>query len=192
MSPSMTSDDNQVSLRPVTLNDVGPTYVGWLNDPLVNQYLETRFSAQNVGTVTEYVRGVLASPDQHFFAICLGPERRHVGNIKVGPIKQPHGVADVSLFIGDRSAWGKGLASVAIALISRFAIHQLKLRKLSAGVYAPNISSAKAFLRVGYQQEGLRRKHLVCDGHPIDLLEFGLCADELDTTASLKIGKRAS
>jgi len=41
---TLTSDDGQVTLRPVTLADVTPAYVAWLNDPEVNRYLETRFS----------------------------------------------------------------------------------------------------------------------------------------------------
>lgn len=192
MTVLLSSDDGQVTLRPVTEADVTPAYVGWLNDPEVSRYLETRFSVQTLDTVADYVRQTLANKNETFFAICFGPDRRHIGNIKVGPIKHPHAVADVSLFIGDRMAWGRGVAGVAIALISRYAIRDLKLRKLSAGVYAPNVGSAKAFLRVGYKQESLKRKHLLLDGKPVDLLEFGLCADECDLSSPLTLGKSPS
>jgi RimJ/RimL family protein N-acetyltransferase len=168
-----------VLIRPITLDDVSPRYVDWLRDPEVNQYLETRHSEQTLESVAAFVRSILATPDQHLFAICMMPEERHVGNIKVGPIKHPHGLADVSLFIGDRGAWGQGVATAAIKLISRFAIERLGLRKLSAGVYAPNTGSAKAFLRAGYQQEGLRRRHYLMGSEMVDALEFGLCAEDL-------------
>ena len=176
--------DGLVTIRPISMDDVNDTYVAWLRDPMVNQYLETRHTDQTLATVGEFVRGILADSSQHLFAICLMPEGqhvgRHVGNIKVGPIKQPHRLADVSLFIGDRDAWGKGVATAAIRLISRFAIETLGLRKLNAGVYAPNTGSAKAFLRAGYTQEGVRRRHYLMGSEMVDALEFGLCAEDID------------
>ncbi len=171
--------DGRILIRPITQDDVGPAYVNWLRDPEVNQYLETRHSEQTLETVAAFVQSILANPDQHLFAICMMPGERHVGNIKVGPVKHPHGLADVSLFIGDRSAWGQGVATAAIKLVSRFAIEHLGLRKLSAGVYAPNTGSAKAFLRAGYRQEGLRRRQYLLESDMVDALEFGLCPEDL-------------
>jgi ribosomal-protein-alanine N-acetyltransferase len=172
-------DAMDVTIRPITMQDVTPTYVAWLQDAEVNQYLETRFSPQSLDTVGAFVARMTASKDEFLFAICVGPEARHVGNIKVGPVIAHHNVADVSLFIGDRTVWGRGVATKAIALITAYAFDVLKLRKLAAGAYAPNAGSAKAFERAGYRQEGLRRQHYVMDGTPVDLLEFGLCADDI-------------
>jgi len=176
--PTTAPEDLEVMLRPVTLEDVTPTYVAWLQDPEVNQYLETRFSPQTLETVRAFVQRMLASSDEFLFAICAGTDCRHVGNIKVGPIKKYHNIADVSLFIGDRGVWGRGVATRAIAQITRHAFDVLKVRKLAAGVYGPNAGSAKAFLRAGYKQEGLRPQHYVMNGTPVDLLEFGLTADD--------------
>ncbi len=170
--------DGRVTIRPISLDDVTQTYVNWLRDPEVNQYLETRHTEQSMASVGDFVRAMISSPDQHLFAICV--DGKHVGNIKVGPIKHPHQLADVSLFIGDRTAWGKGVASAAIKLISRFAIRTLGLKKLNAGVYGPNTGSAKAFLNAGYTQEGLRRRHFKCGSDMVDSFEFGLCAEDLD------------
>ncbi len=170
--------DGRVAIRPISTGDVTQTYVDWLRDPEVNRYLETRHTEQTLASVGDFVRAMIASADQHLFAICL--DGKHVGNIKVGPVKHPHPLADVSLFIGDRAAWGKGVATAAIKLISRFAIRTLGLKKLNAGVYGPNIGSAKAFLNAGYTQEGLRRRHCRCGSDMVDVFEFGLCAEDLD------------
>ena len=109
--------DGRVTIRPISLDDVTQTYVNWLRDPEVNQYLETRHTEQSMASVGDFVRAMISSSDQHLFAICV--DGKHVGNIKVGPIKHPHQLADVSLFIGDRTAWGKGVASAAIKLITQ-------------------------------------------------------------------------
>lgn len=175
---TVSMSDGRVTIRPISLDDVNQTYVDWLRDPEVNQYLETRHTEQTLASVGDFVRAMIASADQHLFAICL--DGRHVGNIKVGPVKHPHQLADVSLFIGDRAVWGQGVATAAIRLVSRFALETLGLRKLNAGVYGPNTGSAKAFLSAGYAQEGLRRRHYLMGADMVDALEFGLCAGDLD------------
>ena len=54
-----------IYLLSINVNDVNETYVNWLNDPLVNQYLETRFSLQNIETVRSFVETTLHTPDEY-------------------------------------------------------------------------------------------------------------------------------
>lgn len=177
--------DGRVLIRPITMEDVTPAYVDWLRDPEVNQYLETS-RQQTEKTVREFVKAMIADDSQHLFAICLLPGKHHVGNIKVGPVRKSHKVADVSLFIGDRNAWGKGVATAAIKLVSRHAFDSLAVQKLSASMYTPNTGSARAFEKAGYQREGLRRRHLMKDGEMWDIFEYGLCADDPAVIGSTK------
>lgn len=167
-----------ISLRAVTETDVTETYVGWLNDPVVNQFLETRFEKQTLRSVGEFVQRTNASADQYLFAICLNIDGAHIGNIKLGPIIPHHDCADVSLFIGNKQSWGQGYATQAIKLISEFAFEALKLRKLSAGAYAPNTGSISAFLKAGYSTEGSRPRHYLLDGKPCDVVLMGRCRNE--------------
>ncbi len=168
-----------IFLRPLSDADVSDSYIGWLNDPEVGRFLETRYSHHDRASVLNFVRAMNTSGVEFLFGIFLAADGRHVGNIKVGPIKWPHPVADVSLLIGDRSVWGRGVATEAIGLISRWAFKDLAVRKLSAGLYAPNEGSRRAFLKAGYQQEGLRRRHYLLDGTMCDLVEMGLCPEDL-------------
>jgi ribosomal-protein-alanine N-acetyltransferase len=173
-------DEGRIYLRPLTEDDVGEIYVAWLNDPLVNRFLETRHRKQDMAAVAEFVRAVNARPGEHLFAICLKESGKHIGNIKVGPVKPNHALADVSLFIGDRDCWGKGYATEAIRAISRHAIRELGIAKLNATAYSLNQGSIRAFLKVGYRHEGTRRKHYMLNGEPADLTELGMCADEFE------------
>ena len=68
-------------LRP---EHVGPAYVGWLCDPAVNRYLESRFATHTEQSTREFVRTCLDDPRTLFLGIrskALG--LRHVGNIKL-------------------------------------------------------------------------------------------------------------
>jgi len=174
----MTIKTARLQLRELRPSDVSEAYVAWLNDPEVSQYLETRHSLQNMETVRAFVEMVLARENEHLFGIFLH-DGRHIGNIKVGPVRAYHNLADVSLLIGARDCWGKGYAAEAIEAASRHAFVALGVRKLCASMYAPNEGSRRAFLKTGYREEGRRRNHYVLDGTPCDLVELGLLPEDL-------------
>lgn len=150
---------------------VGSTYVGWLNDTEVGRFLESRFTTHTEDTTRAFVRQCRESPHTLFLGIrSTALAGRHVGNIKLGPIDQRHGLGEIGILIGDRSAWGRGIASDSIGALARIALDQLRLRKLTAGCYASNIGSQKAFLRAGFEVEGVRRAHFLLQHQPEDLV----------------------
>ncbi len=165
---------SRVLIRPIEKSDVTEAYVSWLNDPEVNQYLETRYSEQTLETVNEFVRSKIESDAEFLFAIIDLEANSHVGNIKLGPVDLRHSRADISLFIGNKSAWGKGFATEAIALITKFAFEGRELAKVNAGCYVDNKGSEKAFLKCGFEQEGYFKKQCNFNGKRMDSIMLGL------------------
>jgi RimJ/RimL family protein N-acetyltransferase len=172
-------ETTRLRLRPLKALDCNARYLGWLQDPVVNRFLETRFAAQSIASITAFVEAVNRRGDEFLFGMFLGADGRHIGNIKVGPVNPHHRLADVSLFIGERDCWGRGYAAEAIAAVSRHAFGALGVRKLCAGMYAPNVASARAFLRVGYREECRRPAHYLLEGVPCDILELGCTSGDL-------------
>jgi ribosomal-protein-alanine N-acetyltransferase len=170
----MRLDAPRLYLRPLTPDDVTPAYVGWLNDTAVTRYLETRHSPQTPATVAAFVEAVNARPDEHLFGIVLLQDERHIGNIKLGPVHPIHCLGDVSLLIGERDVWSQGYAAEAIARLAQHAFADLDLAKLSASLYAANTASERAFIKAGFEREGLRRGHYELDGARSDIIELGL------------------
>ena len=99
---------------------------------------------------------------------------RHIGNIKLGPIRCHHRSADISLFIGDKSCWGKGFGAESISLLRDWAFRELDLQKLNAGIYEGNVGSRRAFEKCGFQLESTFRQEVVSEGQRIDLWRLGL------------------
>lgn len=166
-------------LRELSGADCSADYVRWLGDPGISQYLETRHAPQDEASIVAFIEGVRARDDEFLFGMFLREGGRHIGNIKVGPIHRRHQLADLSLLIGARDCWGKGFAAEAIEALSRYAFADLGVLKLSASMYAPNIGSKQAFLKVGYREEGLRRGHYDLGGERCDLVELGLLPSDL-------------
>ena len=49
---------SQIYLRRLTEDDVTEKYVSWLNDPEINQYLESRFSVHTIEETRSFIRSV--------------------------------------------------------------------------------------------------------------------------------------
>jgi ribosomal-protein-alanine N-acetyltransferase len=161
-------------LRALEPADLNATYLSWLNDPGVNRYLETRFLPQTMDALESYWQAHRDDPASPWFAICKQADGRHIGNIKLGPIQWLHRRADLSLFIGDCTCWGKGYASEAIAAVRDWAFAELDLQKLNAGIYAGNMGSRRAFEKCGFSLEGTLRAEVVSRGERLDVWRMGL------------------
>lgn len=160
-------------LRTLTPNDVSDRYLSWLRDPEVSRYLEVRFAPQGKEGILAYIEAMNQSPDNLFLGIFLREGTTHIGNIKLGPIDPHHRRGDFGIIIGSRRHWGKGYATEAIKTLTDHAFTALGLHKVSAGLYAANEGSRRAFLKAGWFEEGRRRKHWYCDGEWQDDVQLG-------------------
>ena len=165
-------EGERLFLREVQLADVTEQYYAWINDPEVNQYLETRFYPQTLEGIRDFVASKIGDRDNVFLAMIAKDNGAHVGNIKLGPINWIHRFADVALMIGDKSAWGKGYGSEAISLATTYAFDRLNLHKLTASCYASNQGSAKAFIKAGWEQECVRKRQFFSNGRYEDSLHL--------------------
>lgn len=172
-------ESDRLLLRPIQISDCGERYLSWLQNPIINRYLETRWSEQTLESIRDFVESKIRSDSEVLFAMIERESNEHIGNIKIGPVNSHHLFADVSYFIGEQSCWGKGYATEAIRAVTRFGFEKLGLYKVQAGVYEANIGSIKALKKVGFVQEGCLRKQLLSDGSREDHLLFGIFRDEV-------------
>jgi len=49
-------DNKLIYLDTLTLEDVNFNYLSWLNNPQVNQFLETRFEIQSIESISDYIK----------------------------------------------------------------------------------------------------------------------------------------
>lgn len=61
-----------------------------------------------------------------------------------------------------------------------YAFRERRLNKVHEGVYAVNPASARVLEKVGFQQEGTLRQHAFVDGEYVDVLYYGLLAEEFE------------
>lgn len=157
-----------VFLRPLVPADITERYISWFADEDVTRHLEVRTITQD--DARAYMEVGLATNQYFMCAICDLQTGEHVGNIKIGPIRWRHRVSDMVTVIGDKSYWGRGVASDAIRLAVNLAFRFLGMRKLHASMYASNVGSLRAYTRAGWSVEARLVGHGVLDDSPSDII----------------------
>ena len=79
----------------------------------------------------------------------------------------------------DRSVAGRGMASLAVALVCDHAFTQVGLHRLQADIRPENGPSRRLVERLGFRQEGLLRRYLDIDGDWRDHLAYALLAEDV-------------
>lgn len=166
----------RLRLRSLATDDASDTYLSWMNDPGTNRYLESRFQRLEHDDLLRFIAGCNDATNSLLLAVTLRDGGRHIGNIKLGPIDAHHGFGDIGLVIGSPADWGVGYAREAIAALSDHAFARLQLHKLTAGCYASNLGSRRAFEACGFVVEGVRRSQYRCGDRWEDAVLLGRLA----------------
>ena len=157
-------DTGRLFLRTLTADDASEKYTGWLNDPEVNQYLETRHFKQTLQSCTNFINSCNEDPASHLFGIFEKATGDHIGNAKIGFINPVYQRGQISIFIGEKHYWGRGLSSEVVKALTDFSFRQLGLHRLEAGCYESNLASLRVFLKSGYTVEGFMRDQVTLNG----------------------------
>lgn len=163
----------RVFLRLLEEQDVNEKYLSWFKNNGVTKFLEVESNSLTIKTVKDYLKQGLNTKSYFMYAICLKENDKHIGNLKIGPINYKHGYSDFVTVIGDKTQWGKGLATEAIQLGIKLAFEKYNIRKLSAGIYSENIGSIKAYAEAGFRIEGTLKDQYVVNNEYQDRVMVG-------------------
>src|SRR3989339_329284 len=153
---------SRVFLRTLQEDDATDAYAAWLNDPEVNQWLETR--RVTVPELRTYIRAKRESPDALLFGIFWKQTGQHIGNIKLEPIDREKKEATIGILIGEKPFWGKGVATEATNLAAEYAFSALGLQGVTLGVIPENKPAIRVYEKCGFTRVRIDPKTMNHDG----------------------------
>lgn len=174
-------DGERIYLRCLDERDAEGPYPGWLNDEAAcagNAHHVVPYSRHKA---LEYIRLAVQSQHDVILAIVLKTADRHIGNVALTRIQPLYRCAQFSIFLGDRSEWGKGYGLEAGRLLLRHGFVSMNLARIECGTFATNTAMCKLALALGMKQEGTRRRAAWKNGAYVDVLEFGVLREEFAT-----------
>jgi RimJ/RimL family protein N-acetyltransferase len=151
------------------------TYRSWLANPEVTRYLLVRFPPSQKQEEEWYERQA-ASEANVIWAIVH--EAQAIGTTALHNVDWINRHATSGMLIGDRSQWGKGYASQAVALRTAYAFQDLGLERLESESFTVNTPMHRALEKVGYRKIGLKQHYVYRGGVWYDAFIFELLRDE--------------
>lgn len=90
------------------------------------------------------------------------------------------------------SMLGKGIGEDATRLTVNYGFQRLNAHRIWLGVNEANLGAIKCYQKVGFKEEGRKRKELYCHGEWLDAVQMGILKDEWKSRTSVAAGSEAS
>jgi len=175
-------DGRNLSIRPISADEINQRYVDWLNNPEINQFLEVRHRSQSIESAVDYINGLRSKEGCEMFAILTKKEQIHIGNITItdyNPNRQRYTV--FGMMIGDPRARAMGLGGQAMVLLMEYLFTDPVIIRVECGAIADNQRSWRTLEALGLRKEGvLRKRSILSSGKITDIYLYGLLREEWD------------
>jgi diamine N-acetyltransferase len=170
-----------VYLRPLEAADL-PLIREWANDPEIRTCTGEVLPMSESGA-SEFFERVRTERDRVWFAVVLKEDDRMIG--EAGLLRMFHAwrTTDLTMILGDRSAWGEGYGSQAIRLLLDYAFGYLNFHRVAVGVVGFNEPALRFYESVGFRREGLQRDGYFCDHSYHDFVMMSILEGEYSSQA---------
>ena len=166
MSPSIAN----LELRPVEQAHA-ENMLRWMLDPEV---------AENVGLratpTLERTREWIGKGDTDACAIIH--DGHHVGNVVLDQFDMHLRTARISIYIGEPSARGRGIASAALEMAIARAIERHRLYRIWLTVHERNARAIALYAKVGFRHEGVLPGDFLLRGERVNAILMGMLSSE--------------
>jgi RimJ/RimL family protein N-acetyltransferase len=122
----------------------------------------------------------LAAETNVVYAITGAPPGTLLGAIGLR-VDMEHNRAELGYWLG-HPYWRNGYTTEAAAAMLRYAFEDLRLRRVHARHFAINPASGRVMQKIGMAREGVMRQHFVKWGRPVDVVFYGILAEEWRAT----------
>lgn len=172
-------------LRPLLKSDICSEYLAWLNNPDLNKYSSHFRTWPTLEQDLEdfYSQG-LKDNKNVVFAACCKKTGKHFGNCSLNNIDWINRNAQFNVNIGITKFRTIHFLDI-LKIIANYSFNTLNLNKITGGSEIPGILELHE--RMGWEKEGILKKHLFRDGEYHDIILFALFKDNYSLKQKSKI-----
>ena len=161
---------NKVFLRLMEEDDI-PIKVEWVNDEEIRTFLISDYISET-GTRL-WLRNAHKS-NRREFVICLNQAAEPIGFTSLKNIDLVNSKAEMSMLLGNKKYWGKGLARQARYLLLNYAFHEIGLNKVYTFNWEENERIISLNKALGFVVEGELRDDIYFRGSHRTVLIMGI------------------
>ena len=171
-------ETEQVYLRPISLSDVNEDYMGWLNDKEITKGLMISNTTTTIESLREYVESKIVDPEVYMYAIVDRQTDIHIGNIKFDKFDWVSSTCELGILIGNKKFWRRGIASEVVRATLVNIFENLNIRKVLLAVFSNNPAAIKLYSKIGFNQEGCLKDHILVESEYVDKYYMSLFKSE--------------
>lgn len=183
---SPTIKTSNYTLRPFIKEDA-LLWQNWDIDPEIQAHMpEPKNEVQDIANQYEYIKECEEDEEGYYWTIEAADnvtkensiDNKHtvaaIGTVSLFEINSHHKNAQLGILIGDKSYWGKGVATEVIRELATYAFTELGISYIGAEVEEGNIPMKRVFEKAGFEQDGFFKGQRVKDGKRVSVVHFGI------------------
>jgi RimJ/RimL family protein N-acetyltransferase len=172
------------SLRSLKPSDVN-YFKKWILDKEVIRYSMTKFhKISNDSQIIDWYQTSLFDPKTFQLGIIDSASKVLIGYAGIASINEVDGNGEYFIFIGDKSYWGKGIASSVTKEIVKIGFQDLKLHRIFLTASNRNPGAIRAYEKAGFVHEGRMRKAFFRNNEYSDKIFMGILSSEFEAGTS--------
>ncbi len=166
----------RVYLRPLEREDL-PLLRRWANDPEVRG-LTGEVLPMSAAAAEEFYERVRSDKERVWFVIVLKEDDRVIGEAGLLRMFPAWRTTDMSIVIGDKSAWRQGYGQEVARLMLDFAFGAMNMHRVAVGVVGFNKRALRFWEKAGFRREGRQRDGYFFDRAYHDFVMMSILEDE--------------
>ena len=139
-----------IELKPLSDENISAFY-NWINDDEAIKYSLSLF--QTISTKSEidyWYTELINNNDILNYGIFMQSDNRLIGYAGICNIAEDNKSGEFYIFIGDKTMWGKGIATTVAKQVVGIAFDQMNFEQVYLTVSEPNIGGIKAYTKAGF------------------------------------------
>ena len=158
-STSAAMDIASVTLRPVRSSDAA-WFQRWSLDPETRRLQAGNRAPFSTDEAHAFTQRLVRGNDDGHVARMIEVEGRTVGNTWLANIDRDNASATLGIVMGESSSRGQGVGTEVLRQMIEMGFEGLHLERIELWVLAENARAIRAYERVGFRREGVRRGHI--------------------------------
>lgn len=177
-------------LAPFNKTFITPKYQGWFDDPVATRYNShgvfphskegTEQFLQDIESEKILVWAIIIDAPRGVDASGTEPHTNkiHMGNISLQSINWVNRSAELTILIGEKEYWGKGIGKAVCGIVLDHAFNLMNLSRIWTGTAVTNFAMQKICVSLDMKQEGRFRQGVYLNGRYEDVYCYGILKDE--------------
>ena len=167
-------DGNNVILQPFSEKFLTDNYLNWMNDKQTTKFISKAKRENSMYDLELFVKNMIKSNLDYFFAIIYKKSQGHIGNVRLGPINFNTMESNFGILIGDKKFHGLGFATEVLELIKSFGFDYLKLREIKFEVVKKHTAAMRLYAKTKFTYLGEIKKTFNKNGNSLTLVEWSM------------------